>query len=127
MDTQKNCYAVSGIEKIAAKTKLFMDNIIPLLKTDQQEAIITEYTSELIYAVLGSSSSVLISHFHKDIKANFYRDEFFQMGYNTLKCWTKIIHLMCFHEPENASSQNNLYFDLLQRYLYCLKFNVIIL
>ena len=103
MDTQKNCYTVSKIERVASKTKIFMDNIIPLLKTDNHAPIVTEFTSQLIYAVLGSSSSVLISHFLKDIKQNFLREEFFNMGKKTLVSWTKILHLLCFHEQDASS------------------------
>lgn len=113
MEIQKNCHPVSSIEKIATKTKDFMSNIIPLLKTDNSDQIITEYTSELIFAVLNSASA-LIYHFFKEIKQNYMREEFFDLGENTLICWTKILQLMCSNESDSTPLAQTLYYDMLE-------------
>lgn len=93
MRTMKNCYAANRGERIALRTKIWMDKILNLLEDRSDEnKVVVDYVSSLTYNVLSESSSALASQFKKVILDIFSADEFFNCSCRSLKYWREIIN-----------------------------------
>jgi len=88
----QNTYSADRIDRVAKRTKDFMDVVFPVMENKQPEnQPYTECASELLEKLVGGSNTIVIKDFKKNILDIFDANDFFKCTRKSIRHWSKII------------------------------------